>query len=111
MKKLLTSLLLLSVVFISCGPNAEEKAKVQKAHDDSVMVAQKAHDDSVAKSSEQLLLSKQADEKRKQDSLGAVQKAIQDSIASQVSKQEQIENLKKQLSDSRTNLRIAKEKL
>src|SRR5258706_11668799 len=75
MKKLLSIALVAAIAtLVSCGPSAEEKAKMEQAKQDSIAAVQKTHDDSVAAANA-------AAEKAKQDSVNmAMEKAKQDSM-------------------------------
>jgi hypothetical protein len=77
MKKVITTLMVASVfAIVSCGPSAEEKAKMDKERQDSIERVQKASQDSIEDAN------KAANEKMKQDSIATanMEKARQDSM-------------------------------
>lgn len=85
MKKLIPALLITGIVstlFISCGPSAEEKARAEQQMKDSIALVEKATADS-------LMAVQQATE----DSLAMV-KAMEDSIANEKAIQDSIAAVK-----------------
>lgn len=83
MKKLIPALIIsgmLSSVFVSCGPSAEEKAAAEQHVKDSIAAAEKAVQDSIMAVQQKATEDSLAAVKAVEDSLAAV-KAMEDSIA------------------------------
>lgn len=99
-----TLLVFVVLPFLSCGPSAEEKAK-----------AEQIKIDSVAKYTEKATLLRIEREKEVADSIATYEKSVKDSIATYKESAKDLEaniNLvSQQISDSRTQLRLAYEKL
>ncbi|MBK8414917.1 MAG: hypothetical protein IPL22_10770 [Bacteroidetes bacterium] len=83
MKKLIPALLIsgmISSVFVSCGPSAEEKQLLKNTFRDSIAAVQQAIMDSTLAAQQQAMQDSMAAVQATADSLAAIQ-AVEDSIA------------------------------